>query len=193
MRTVLILFLSAFAAFLLFPATSAAQSRDYFTDDEVEVIREAQQLDVRMNVLAHAIDRRFGVLKIDVAAPRIGKKENEAWGPLPTGSRFALLSDIKKILQKAVDDINNLAERPDSLVVFDTGKKEKPPTYGDIFPKAVRNLGAAAVRYKPVLTAEIANAKDEAERGVMMDSIEFCDQIIEAASKVPADVKKPKH
>src|SRR4051812_17568689 len=96
---------------LLICITSAsAQRRDYATNSEDEIIREAQQIDQRIDVLTHMADRRFGVLKIDVGAP--SKKENEAWGPLPDGTRLQLLDDIRRIVQKAVDDIDNLAERP---------------------------------------------------------------------------------
>src|SRR4051794_33944299 len=106
------------AAFVcgLFLATNGFAQRDYFTDEEVELVRDAQQIDQRISVLVHAIDRRFTALKVEVAAdaPNPKDKNKDDWGPLPTGTRIQLLSDIRQILQKAIDDIDNLAERPES-------------------------------------------------------------------------------
>ena len=36
--------------------TAEAQRRDYLTDDEVEIVRDAQQNHLRIAVLTHAID-----------------------------------------------------------------------------------------------------------------------------------------
>lgn len=164
--------------------TASAQQRDYFTDAEIEIIRDEQQIDKRVNVLTHAIDRRFGVLNINVAAP---KKPAGEWGELPKGTRIELLADIKYILRKAIEDIDNLAERPDSMVLDPNEKK--PKGYSDIFPKAVKSLAAAATRYRPVFKTELDKTTSEAEKGVILDSIEMCDEIIAAVSKLPAATK----
>lgn len=171
-------------SFSLFTAVSA--QRDYFTEAEIELIRDEQQIDKRINVLTHAIDRRFGVLKINVSAP--SKNPSGEWGELPTGTRIELLADIKYILRKAIEDIDNLAERPDSLVVDPNDKK--PKGYSEIFPKAVRSLATAAERYRPVFKAELDKSNTEIEKGVLLDSIEMCDEIIAAVAKLPATTKK---
>src|SRR4051794_6497898 len=141
-------FLAAVATLLLFPAKTFCQ-RDYFTPEEVEVISDAQQIDHRVNVLAHAIDRRFAVLGVNVNAPAY-KAKDEEWGPAPAGSRFELLLDIKRIMQKAIDDIDNLSERPNSIVVEETRDKknqgDKAKGFADVFPVAVRELASAAQR-----------------------------------------------
>ncbi|MFN0141794.1 MAG: hypothetical protein ACKVQW_17100 [Pyrinomonadaceae bacterium] len=171
---------------ILILAHSAVAQRDYFTEAEIELIRDAQQIDQRVNVLTHAIDRRFGVLKIDVASA--AKKPSGEWGDAPAGTRIELLADIKDILRKAIEDIDNLAERPDSIVVDPNDKK--PKGYSDLFPKAVRLLAAAATRYRPVLKNELDKSTTETEKGVLLDSIEMCDEIIASVAKLPPLIKK---
>src|SRR2546421_7864948 len=82
-------------------AAAHAQARDYLTDDEIELIRDAQQIDMRIDVLTHAIDRRFAALNINVSPP--ARKETADWGAPPTGTRLQLLYDIKRLLHKAID------------------------------------------------------------------------------------------
>lgn len=187
------LFLICIAAYAAFsPLNAAAQSRDFLTDDEVEIIRDAQQIDQRVGVLIHAVDRRFGLLKTNVNAPAF--KESKEWGALPEGTRMQLLVDIKRILQKAIDDIDNLSERPDSMVVDPdvTNKKDKKPKgFANVFPVAVRTLATAADRYKPALKSQLDQTKDTMEKGPILDSLDMCDQITAAVTKLPADAPKP--
>lgn len=175
-------------AFLLMPASTSAQSRDFLTSEEVEIIREAQQIDDRMNVLIKAIDRRFTALNAPVQVPVSGKekKDDKEWGKAPTGTRVELLFDIKRILQKAIDDIDNLAERPDSMVVFADEKPDKknPKTFEALFPKAVRSLAAAATRYQPVLKAELDRSTDNAEKGLIIASLDLCADVIASVAKL---------
>jgi len=177
-------------ALVALPQAAKAQ-RDYFSEAEIELIRNNQEIDKRIDVLVHAIDRRFGVLKLNVSAPKRSVKDEE-WGELPTGSRLELLYDIKRILQKAIDDIDSLSERPNSAAISDPSDPDQKKSKGFevLFPKAVRSLAAAAARYQPVLKAELDKNNDKAETGSIMDSLEMCDQIIPAVQKLPAEVKK---
>ena len=186
-------FFGILLSILLFAVAADAQRRDYLTEQEIEIVREAQEIDLRIDVLVHAMDRRFAILNINVGNPVKEKKENDIWGPLPTGTRLELLRDIKRIMQKAIDDINNLAERPDSMVVGEPEKGRKPKTYADLFPKAVRSLAAAAARYEPVLKSELTKTDVKTEQGVLMDIIDSCTQIADALTKLPAEVKKAKN
>ena len=172
--------------FSLFTAAAPAQSRDYLTSEEIELIRDAQQIDLRINVLTRAIDRRFQVLKIGTNAPPPPKKDPGEWGNLPTGTRTELLSDIDHILQKAIDDIDNLSERPDSMVVDpdDPDAKKHPKTYAALFPKAVKALAAAAERYQPALKAELDKTTDEHEKGLILGSLDKCAEITAAVAKL---------
>ncbi len=176
------IFCLIFGGAALLPSAAFAQSRDFLTDDEVEMIRDAQQIDQRIDVLTHAIDRRLGVLKIN--AGEVSKKESEKWGALPAGTRLQLLNDVKRILQKAIDDIDNLAERPASMVADEPEKGKKPKSYAELFPKAVRSIAAAANRYKPALKAELDKTTDNLEKGVILASLDMCEEIAAAAGKL---------
>ena len=192
MRRAFILF-SSLALVFSFAFDVAAQ-RDYFTPEEVELIRDAQEIDHRIDVLVHAIDRRFSALSLDVVPPK-RLQTGEIWGGIPVGTRLQLLYDIKRIMEKAVDDIDSLAERPASIVVYTEPNKAKaktPKGFSELFPKAVRDLAAAAQRWGPVLKAELDKRNDMAEQGSVLDSLQMCDEIIAAVAKLPAEIKKPK-
>ena len=167
-------------AFLLFtftfllPPPAEAQRRDYLTDAEIELVRDAQQIDLRVEVLTKAIDRRFAIL---TNQPSPISKNSEKWGDAPKGTRTELISDISKILQKAVDDIDGIATR-------EGGMDSK------FFPKAVLKLAEAAERFLPQFRLLMDQVKVEKERGSILNSIDLCNQIIEAAKKLPKEVKK---
>lgn len=162
-----------------------AQRRDFLTDAEAELVREHQEVDMRIEVLTKFIDRRFAAANIGGHTWTPPKKNSEAWGEEPKGNRLELLSDIRRLLQKAIDDIDDIASRERSSI-------EGNEKSGKLFPKAVRNLAAAATRYKPIFERELKNVGSEAEKGVLLSSIEFCDQINEAATTLPAEVKTDK-
>lgn len=159
------------------------------------MIRDAQQIDMRVDVLVKIIDRRFAAAGIEVGPTTISAKDTDKWGTL-AGTRSDYLFDIKRILQKAIDDIDNLSERPDSMVIEVPDPKDKrskkPKTFGDLFPKAVRSLAAAATRYKPALETALAATKDDKERGSILDSIDMCEEIIASVQKL-ANSPKPSH
>ena len=195
MKLVLLFLCAAAMGMCVLPERTIAQ-RDYFTAEEVELIRDAQKIDDRIDLLTKIIDRRFDALKINVAGAKISPKEADKWGVLPESSRFQLLLDIKRILQKAIDDIDTLAERPDSAILPDPDDKKAKQSFADLFPKAVKSLGSAAKRYQPALKAELDKPNDNAEKGSVLDSLEFCDQIIAAVGKLatlPETPKKPKN
>ena len=191
MRPSFLFFVVIAALFAFLPSTAMAQ-RDYFTAEEIELVRDAQRIDDRINLLIKIIDRRFDALKVDVHGAKISTKEQDKWGVLPESSRFQLLLDIKRILQKAIDDIDSLAERPDSGILPDPDDKKAKSTFAELFPKAVRALGTAAQRYQPALKAELDKPNPGSEKGSILDSLEFCDQIVAAVSKLPAEVEKSK-
>lgn len=183
----------SFAALLVLAATATAQ-RDYLSAEEIELVRDAQQIDNRIEILTTAIDRRFEVLNLNVGAAKRIKKtktgDKEEWGEMPKGTRFELLLDIKRILQKAIDEIDNLAERPTSLVIDQNEKK--PKGYDELFPKAVRSLADSAKRYAPVLKGELDKNNDAGEKGSVLDTMEMCEQIIDSVNRLPAQLKKNK-
>lgn len=162
--------LVAFFAILISAAATNAQRRDYLTPDELELVRDAQEIDSRVGVLTHAIERRFTVINAETPP-----KEKEIWGPLPTGTRLQLLSDVQRLLQKAVDDIDNVAAR-------DANSK--------LFPKAIWMLADACTAYEPKFRLFMDGVKEEKERGSILTSLDLCRQVLEAAPKVPREPSK---
>ncbi len=158
---------------LIFSAFLNAQSRDYLTADEIELVRDAQQIDHRVGVLIRAAERRIAVL--NNAAPT--EDSDGKWGEPPKGTRAQLLSDIHKILQKAVDDVDDVASREEG-------------TQSKFFIVAMHKLTAAANKFQPLLKSFFDTAQDEREKGAILNAGDLCAQIIEASSKVPKEVPK---
>src|SRR6185369_7447343 len=76
----------------------AFQARDHLTEREVDLVKDAQELDKRIDVFVKAADRRLLSLNgVDAVSAKQLKKDNEAWGELPTGSRAELVGDIARI------------------------------------------------------------------------------------------------
>jgi hypothetical protein len=159
-------------------APAAAQRRDYLNEKEADLVRDNQQIDLRIDVLIKAINRRFMVLNGEPEGRKDWEKASDLWGEMPAGPSPALYGDINKLLQKAVDDIDDVAahDRMDSK----------------FFPKAVRALGSSAEKYLPRLKTAFEKTKDEKEKGSLIGSIELCEQIVEAVGKLPPEVKETK-
>jgi len=165
----LTLLATIFCVALFFPLTANAQRRDYLTEAEIELVRDNQEIDLRIGVLTKAIDRRFAVINNKPV------KESEKWGEAPKGTRLELLIDIEKLLGKAIDDINQVAER---------NKENK------LFPKAVHKHADSCAEYLPQFKTFLDAVKDGKERGSLLGSIESCNQVIEASANVPKEPAK---
>ena len=161
--------------------SASAQRRDYMTEAEIELVRDSQEIDRRIDVLTKMIDRRFVALGIDAGGSKPAAKEQKAWGEAPTGTRSQLISDIRQLLQKAVDDIDDVAEH-------NANTQAANKTEGPLFPVAVRNLAASANRYKPLLTSQLPKTTDERDKGMILNAIELCDSIIESVVNLPPEV-----
>jgi hypothetical protein len=180
-------FIIATVTLLMFGVTSSssAQRRDYMTEAEIELIRDNQDIDKRIEVLTKMIDRRFTVLGIDVGGWKESEKDQKLWGDRPTGTRANLLSDVRQLLQKAVDDIDDVAEHNANTLT-------QNKTEGLLFPAAVRSLAAAANRYVPALKSTLDKTTDERDKGVILTSIESCEAIIDSVSQLPPETKPEK-
>ena len=176
------------AVIQLAPAvTVVAQApRDYMTDDEIELVRDAQDIDQRIDVLTKMIDRRFAVLKIDVGGAAVPSKETSKWGPAPTGTQTELLDDIKRLIEKGIDDIDNTAMHPIDYAADKSRSEKQKAKDAQRFPSAVRNLAAAAKRYEPPLKILSDKTTDEKQKGLILAALDFCDEIIAASTKVPS-------
>jgi len=171
-------------------ARSQTTHRDYMTDAEIELVRDAQDIDLRIDVLIKMIDRRFRALKMNVGGATIPSKETDKWGSAPTGSQMEILDDIRKLLQKAIDDIDNVAAHPAKYDVEKTRSEKQKKKDSTRFPDSVKNLAAAAKRYQPALKTLLDHSKDEREKGLILDAINSCDEVLTAVGKVPADSKE---
>jgi hypothetical protein len=163
----LVLLLTAYCSLL---TVNAQQRRDYLTEQEADLVREAQQIDFRMEVLVKAIDRR--VLLLNNRQSEL--KDLEKWGE-PKGTKAQLLYDISKILLSAIDNIEYIAEK-------DAGNK--------LFPKSVNILADASRKYLPQMEIYKGKFQDKMEQAAILTSIDYFNQIIEASAKVPKEAPK---
>lgn len=182
-RFLFILF--AVLAVLSFVPEANAQRRDFLTDTEIDIVRDAQDIDTRIEVLVKMADRRFSMLGQNVGGWDSGEKNADKWGPPPEGTKLDLLEDIKRLLQKAIDDIDNLYAHPDSAPVRDPEDRKSRKRDRGRFGKAVRELAAASNRYLTPLRKLYDTAADDKERGLISDAINSCEEIIEASKNLP--------
>lgn len=153
---------------------AAAQRRDYLTEPEVQLVRENQQIDLRIGVLTQAARRRLEMLVIG----KPSRKEREEWGELPAGTPLQLMSDIDAILEKAVSDIDDAADR-----------KVK----GELFNKAVFKLADFCSDEVPKLSDVPSAAADRGKPDSLFTSIsERCSEIMSAATRLPRNAKDPR-
>ncbi|MDQ2920141.1 MAG: hypothetical protein M3R52_00785 [Acidobacteriota bacterium] len=154
----------------------AVQGRDHLTEQEVELVKNAQILDKRIEVFIKAADRRMLVLTgIETTSAKPLKKDAELWGALPTGTRAELIGDIARIFDEAITNIDDVSSRD-----------EKNP----LIPKALRNLAAAVTRIVGQLRPLEAQAKGDSEVSSFDQLIENAESIIQAANKLPPPVEK---
>ena len=156
----------------------AAQARDHLTEQEVELVKEAQELDKRIEVFIKAANRRMVVLTgtaAEATSAKQLKKDNELWGALPQGTRAELIGDIAKIFDEAITNIDDVSSRD-----------EKNP----LLSKALRNLAAAATRIVGQLKPLEENAKDDSEVNSFDQLVENAESIIQAANKLPPPSEK---
>jgi hypothetical protein len=153
---------------------ATAQQRDHLTEKEVDLVKEAQALDKRIDVFIKAAERRMMVINnsADANAKQL-KKDSERWGELPTGSRAELVSDIAKILDEAITNIDDVSARD-----------ERNPLIGKALRKLAQTVNAMMAQLKPLA----AEAKSEAEIASFELLNEDAQSILEAANKLPAEV-----
>jgi hypothetical protein len=170
-RILLTLSLSLFVGF-----SAQAQSRDHLTQQEVDLVKEAQILDKRIDVFIKASERRMMVINNSAAAnAKLLKKDSERWGELPTGSRAELVSDIARILDEAITNIDDVSSRD-----------ERNP----LIAKSLRKLAQAVNSIMTQLKPLAAEAKSDAEIASFELLNEDAQSILEAATRLPPEVEK---
>ena len=156
------------------PSAANAQRADHLTDEEIELIRDVQEVDLRMEIYVRAIERRLlainGTSDLDKDGLRLLEKESEKWGALPDGTFSDLLSDIPRILDEAVSKIEDVAERNES---------------SDLFPFAVYIIADYCRDLPPRLDALRTRAAGARDTALINTAIGECSDIVEASSKIP--------
>lgn len=168
---------TGFLLVLCLPQSAAAfQGRDYLTPQEVELIKDTQILDKRIEVFIKAAERRVLVLTGTAASnARQLKKDSEKWGELPAGNPGELVSDIARIFDEAITNIDDVSARD-----------EKNP----LIPKALRKLAAAATQIVEQMKPFSARASAPSEISSFDQLMENADSIVQAAGQLPPEVAK---
>ena len=175
-RTLLSFLLILFVGPTLLAAASTFQKRDHLTLQEVDLVKEAQALDKRIDVFIKAAERRLMVITGSNAAnAKQLKKDAERWGELPSGSRADLVSDIARILDEAITNIDDVSSRD-----------ERNPLISKSLRKLANSVNTIMTQLKP-LSAE---AKSDAEVASFEMLNEDAQSILEAANRLPPDVDK---
>src|SRR5688500_12284218 len=167
----------SFVLFLIVPTqASYLQKRDHLTTQEVDLVKEAQILDKRIDVFIKAAERRLMVVNGTAASnAKQLKKDAERWGELPTGSRFELVGDIARIYDEAITNIDDVSARD-----------ERNP----LIPKSLRKLAASTASIMDQLKPVRTEAKSEADIASLDSLNEYAQSIFEAANKLPPEVDK---
>lgn len=175
-RILLSFFLVLFVGPTFLTAASTLQKRDHLTQQEVDLVKEAQALDKRIDVFIKAAERRMMVITGSSAAnAKQLKKDAERWGELPTGSRADLVADIARILDEAITNIDDVSSRD-----------ERNP----LIPKSLRKLAQSVNAIMAQLKPLGAQAKSEAEVASFELLNEDAQSILEAANRLPPEVEK---
>jgi hypothetical protein len=152
--------LFAFSLTLLALPVASAQKRDHLTEQEADLVREFQEIDKRIEIFIRAADRRLLVLTTPDAKQT--KKEEEKWGPLPTGSKLELLQDYKRILEEAEEKLDDTYERD-----------EKNPQLA----KALKKFKEAATRQITQLRALAPQLSEKREQRALLEAIEEAETV----------------
>ena len=161
---------------ILLSNATTLQKRDHLTPQEVDLVKEAQALDKRIDVFIKAAERRMMVINNSSAAnAKQLKKDAERWGELPTGSRADLVADIAHILDEAITNIDDVSSRD-----------ERNP----LIPKSLRKLAQSVNTIMAQLKPLSSQAKSDAEVASFALLDEDAQSILEAAGKLPAEVEK---
>src|ERR1044072_2591858 len=136
--------------------TATAQKREHLTPEEIELIRENQELDLRTGVFIKDAERRLLAVTNPAESEKNAPKEKEKGGVVE-GSRTQLFYDISKILEEAVVNVDDLAEH----------NRERP-----LLRKALYMLAEASNKMMPELSKLREAAQTEAEANQLERALE---------------------
>jgi hypothetical protein len=166
-----LLSLLLFVSLSIISTTAHSQTRDHLTPQEVDLVKDAQELDKRTEVFIRAVERRLMVISgTPLTNTKQSKKEAELWGDLPTGSRAELVGDIARIFDEAITNIDDVSTRD-----------EKSP----LIAKSLRRLAQAVNTTMTQLTPFRDKVTTDAEIASFEEFNEDAKQILTAANKLP--------
>jgi hypothetical protein len=163
-------------AFVLCVVVVAQAQRDHLTPQEVDLVKEAQILDKRIDVFIKAAERRLMVINNSAGSAANAKqlkKDSERWGELPTGSRAELVGDIARIFDEAITNIDDVSARD-----------ERNPLIAKSLRKLATSVNTILGQLKPLSV----DAKSDAEIASFELLNEDAQSILEAANKLPPEV-----
>ena len=159
-------------------AASGYQGREHLTPQEIDLVKDAQVLDKRIDIFIKAADRRMLALSgaaTDAASAKQLKKDSELWGELPAGSRAELIGDIAGIFDEAITNIDDVSSRD-----------ERNPLIAKSLRKLAQAVNSIMTQLKPLST----EAKSDAEIASFELLNEDAQSILEAATRLPPEVDK---
>jgi hypothetical protein len=159
--------LFALCACLSLAATAAAQKREHLTPEEIELVRDNQELDARTKVFITAAERRLLAVTSPAESARNAPKEKEKWGEVQ-GTRVQLIYDISKILDEAVVNVDDVAVH----------NPESP-----LLRKSLYMLSQATAKMLPELTRLREATRSEAEADQLDRALETAREINDAAKE----------
>ena len=157
----------ALCVWLSLAAPAAAQKREHLTPEEIELVRDNQELDARTKVFIKAAERRLLAVTDPAESAKNAPKEKEKWGEVQ-GTRTQLFYDISKILEEAVVNVDDVAER----------NPESP-----LLRKSLYILSEATGRMLTQLTKLREAAASEAEADQLDRALETAREITDAAKE----------
>lgn len=140
------------------------RTRDHLTEQEVDLVRVNQEIDLRSEVFLKAADRRLLVLANPQATQK--KKEEEVWGPLPKGSALELLQDYKRILEELEEKLDDALNRDSRSPVLE---------------KAIKKAKDATAEHLPKLRALRNGLSDQKAQRALLEAIEEAELITKAS------------
>jgi hypothetical protein len=164
--------ISIFIASLLLILSSwqIARAGDYLNEQEVERVREAQEIDKRTAVFVHIAERRLNALlgapapvattkdKKDKKEKKDKDKENNEYGPEPTGNTVELLESYSRVMAELLDKLDDSYDR----------KKSDPA-----LPKAMEKLLSASQTHITRLEQMRTKIRSAAEETALEKAMEI--------------------
>ena len=193
MKKYLFIFVTMLCLGLSLSLSTYAQGGDYLNEQEVDRVRDAQEIDVRTKVFLRIAERRLDVL-LGVSPPTINlkeqqkkdkkdkkKKEKEAeveesqdYGPEPQGTPTELLRNYSQVISELFDKLDDVYER-----------KQADPKIAKAVDKLLDESEKSMKRLKQLES----KLKSDAEEQSLRKAVEVTQMAIEGAKAFKAAAK----